>query len=165
MADIAIITKGDIVSQAEREADKGFAVVEFDPLVVRFEPVSCRRMVDAPVINAAGMRGDQLLQILTETVERIDTSDKIVRVSVTGVSEETLKTIPAAQIATLKQKSFALNIRMEREKPDDTSESFGRSSIGRIDTAFIEFLDIVDLQGFDRDRLKREAVKYLAVEE
>ena len=153
------------LSQAEREADKGFAVVEFDPLAVRFEPVSCRPMVDAPVINATGMRGDQLVQVLTDTVERIDTSDKIVRVSVIGVSEETLKTIPADQIAALKQKSFALNIRMEKEKSDETSESFGRSSIGRIDTAFIEFLDIVDLQGFDRDRLKREALRYLAVEE
>jgi len=153
------------LSQSERDADKGFCVVEFDPLRVQFEPVACRAMVDVPVINAAGKRGDQLAQILTETIEKIGASDKIVRVNVTGVSEETLKTIPSAQIAALKQKSFALDVRFEKETSDESSGTFGRSAIGRIDQGFLEFLEIVNLDGFDRDRLKQEALKYLAVEE
>jgi len=153
------------LSQAERQADKGFLLVELDPLKVLFQPVHCRAMVDVPAINAAGKRGDQLAQLLTEAVERIDSSDKIVRLSVTGVTEETLKTIPAAQIAALKQKSFALDVRFEKDKSDEAAGTFGRSAIGRIDTAFLEFLEIADVQGFDRERLKREALKYLAVEE
>ena len=153
------------LSQSEREADKGFCVVELDPLRVQFQPVSCRAMVDIPVINAKGKRGDQLAQIITDAIEKIDSSDKIVRVSVIGVTEETLKTIPSAQIAALKQKSFALDVRFEKEKSDDESGSFGRSAIGRIDHGFLEFLEIVSLDGFDRERLKQEALKYLAVEE
>lgn len=153
------------LSQSEREADKGFCIVELDPLRVQFEPVSCRVMVDVPVINAKGKRGDQLAQIITDAIEKIDSSDKIVRVSVIGVSEETLKTIPSAQIAALKQKSFSLDVRFEKEKSDENSGTFGRSAIGRIDQGFLEFLEIVNLDGFDRDRLKQEAVRYLAVEE
>jgi len=153
------------LSQAEREADKGFLLVELEPLKVEFQPVSCRAMVDLPVINAAGKRGDQLLQILTETVERVDSSDKIVRVNVTNVTEETLKTIPAAEIAELKQKSFALDVRFEKDSSKESAGSFGRGAIGRIDTGFLGFLEIVDLKGFDRERLKKEAMKYLAAEE
>ncbi|MEA3297426.1 MAG: hypothetical protein U9R56_06130, partial [candidate division Zixibacteria bacterium] len=67
--------------------------------------------------------------------------------------------------AELKQKSFALDIRFEREKNETAPREFGRSSIGQLDAAFIEFLDAVDLHGFDRDRLKREALKYLTAEE
>ncbi len=153
------------LSQAERDSAKGFLLVDMDPFDVRFEQISSRVMVDVPTINAKGKRGDQLARIITETVNRVDSSDKIVRVNVTGVSEETLKTLPAQQLTELKRKSFALDIRFERDKSENVSTSFGRSAIGRIDQGFLEFLDTVDVGGLDRERLKHEAIRYLAVEE
>ncbi|MCK4606766.1 MAG: exonuclease SbcCD subunit D [candidate division Zixibacteria bacterium] len=153
------------LSQSERTAAKGFAVVDLEPFRVSFHEINCRQMVDIAAIDATGKRGDELARILREQIERVDAGDKIVRVSVTGVSEETLKTIPAQEIAALKQNSFALDIRFEKEKADGVAPEFGRSSIGRLDVAFVEFLDTVELEGFDRQRLKREALQYLAVEE
>ena len=153
------------LSQSERDAAKGFAVVDLEPLKVSFHEINCRPMVDIAAIDATGIRGDELARILREQVEQVQAGDKIVRVSVTGVSEETLKTILAQEIAALKQNSFALDIRFEKEKAEDDTPEFGRSSIGRLDVAFVEFLDTVELAGFDRDRLKREALQYLAVEE
>ena len=44
------------LSQSEREAAKGFAVVELDPFEVRFEAVRARPMVDLAQIDAAGRR-------------------------------------------------------------------------------------------------------------
>ena len=121
-------------------------------------------MIDIPVVNATGKRGDELARILSEHVARVDSADKIVRIRVTGVSEETLRTIPTAEIAALKERSFALDIRLEKEASDSSDPQFGRTAIGRIDERFLEFLETVDLQGFDRERLKRAAMKYLANE-
>jgi len=153
------------LSQAERDAAKGFVEIELDPFRVTFHEVHCREMVDIQTINAAGKRGDQLAVILKEKIDRLDSSDKIVRVKVEGVTEETLTTMPTEVISALKQKSFALDISFERAKADESSLPFGRSAIGRFDVGFIEFLETVDVRGFDRERLKREALKYLSSEE
>ena len=121
-------------------------------------------MVSLPVISAAGKRGDVLVTLIRESVEQAGSSDKIVRLKVQDVSEETLKTIPADIISSLKQKSFALDISFEKSKSDEAGVAFGRSAIGRLDTGFLRFLETVDLKGFDRERLKREALEYLAEE-
>lgn len=153
------------LSQAERDAAKGFVEIDLDPFRVTFHEVRCREMIDIEAIDASGKRGDQLAVILREKIEHLDSSDKIVRVRVEGVTEETLKTMPTEVISTLKQKSFSLDVSFEKAKTEDSGTSFGRSAIGRLDAGFVEFLETVDLSGFDRERLKREALKYLSSEE
>jgi len=150
------------LSQAEREAAKGFIEIDIEPFHIMFHKVRCREMVSIQTINAVGKRGDELAEILRGKVESLDSSDKIVRVKVEGVTEETLRTIPADVINELKRKSFSLDVNFERAKTDDSDKPFGRSAIGRLDSGFIEFLDAVELSGFDRERLKREALKYLS---
>lgn len=153
------------LSQAERESAKGFAVVDLDPFEVNFHQVDCRAMISLAPINASGKRGDQLAEIIKKEVEAVGGSDKIVRVQVEGVSEETLRTIPAGVISSLKQQSYSLDITFAKEKTDRAVSAFGRSAIGRLDAGFMQFLETVDLEGFDREALKREAMKYLADEE
>lgn len=151
------------LSQAERDSKKGFVEVDLSPFEIVFHEVSTRPMIDMLEINASGKRGDELLRIISDRIERLDSSDKIVRLKITGVSEETLKTIPAGEVSALKEKSFALNLKFERESdsqlPQDIS---GQGFIGRLDYGFLEFLEAADLTGFDRERLKRQATKYLA---
>ena len=116
-------------------------------------------------LRAVGKRGDQVAALITERLAEIDSSDKIVRVSVRGVSQETAKTMPAEVIAELKERSFALDIRLERQEDAQAGLQFGRSAIGRLDHSFLNYLETVDLEGFDRDRLRRDAVKYLTTDE
>lgn len=149
------------LSQQERESAKGFAVVELDPFKVTFEKVRAREMIDLATIDATGKRGDVLVDLIKEELDQIDPSDKIVRVKVSGVSEETLRTIPSDRISTMKQNAFALNIQFEKEKSEDPLVAVGRTGVGRVDTGFLEFLESVDLAGFDRERMRREAMKYL----
>ena len=52
----------------------------------------------------------------------------------------------------------------KKEKATEDKVQFGRSGIGKIDTGFVEFLDTIDLTGFDKERLKQEALKYLSEE-
>jgi DNA repair exonuclease SbcCD nuclease subunit len=150
------------LSQAEREAKKGFVVIDMDPPAIGFQEVSCRPMIDLSEVDATGKRGDELVRMLTDQVQALDSRNKIVRVTVRGVSEEALKTIPTEQISRLKQESYALDVRFEKEKSEEASTQVGRGALGRIDAAFMEFLDSVDLQGFDRERLKAEARRYLS---
>jgi len=152
------------LSQAERDHAKGFVVVDLNPLKVEFRKVRTRDMVSLPVIDASGKRGDQLAAIIKDNVNRVDSSDKIVRLKVEGVSEETLKTIPVSVITELRQKSYSLDITFEKAKSPDDSAGFGRSAIGRLDAGFLQFLETVNLHGFDMERLKRDALNYLAEE-
>lgn len=153
------------LSQAERDSDKGFAVVDFEPFRVRFEKLPSRAMVDLRKIDATGKRGDEVITELCRMLEQVDTSDKIVRVRVDNVTPETLKTVPADTLAELREKAYALDIQFEKGEPDEATGEFGRSAIGRLDLSFVEFLEQADLRGFDRDRLVREAMKYLGSEE
>jgi DNA repair exonuclease SbcCD nuclease subunit len=152
------------LSQAERDEQKGIVVVELEPFQIEFQPVSCRAMVSIAPINAAGKRGDELAEMIQKKVEQVGTSDKIIRVKVEGISEETLKTIPVDVISLLKQNSFMLDITFEKEKTAENEAGFGRTAIGKLDSGFIQFLETVNLAGFDRERLKTEALKYLAEE-
>ena len=153
------------LSQSERESPKGFAVVELEPFKVRFVPVRARVMVDLEVIDASGQRGDQVLEVLRQQLEKVGTADKIVRVRVTNVSPETMKTLPAAELSELKERAFALDVRFEKSVAGAEKNRFGKSAIGRLDLSFIQFLETADLSGFDKKRLTDAALKYLASEE
>lgn len=151
------------LSQSERESAKGFAMIDLDPFKIEFHEVYSRPMLDIKPIEASQMRGDQLAQVIKETVEKLDAADKIIRIKVSGVTEETLKTIPVDVLTDLKQKAYSLNISFEKE--ETTAPQFGRSAIGQLDKGFIQFLDQVDLKGFNKDKLIKEALKFLSEEQ
>ncbi len=153
------------LSQSERESAKGFVEVTLNPFGVVFHEVACREMIDMTPIDATGQRGDELASLIREQLAKVDSSDKIVRVKVKGVTEETMKTIPADVIADLRQKSFALDISFEKQKSTQDSTGFGRSAIGKLDKEFLRFLDTIDLKEFDADRLRQMALTYLSEEE
>ena len=153
------------LSQSERESTKGFAIVDLAQFEVKFIPVSSRTMVDLEVIDCAGQRGDQVLEALKEKLARVGAADKIVRVRVTNVTPETLKTMPATQLSELRDHVFALDVRFEKVAIDSEAGRFGRSAIGRLDQNFIQFLETVDLSGFDKKRLADAALKYLEIGE
>jgi len=152
------------LSQTERDSAKGFAVVELEPFSVRFEPVRSRVMIDLEPIDASGQRGDQLVEALRDMLDKIGADDKIVRVKIANVQPETLRTLPVGVLAELRQKAFALDLRFEKSVPSEDTARFGRSAIGRLDQSFVQFVENSDLEGFDKERLVREALKYLGAE-
>lgn len=153
----------DRLSQAEREHDKGFVVVIFNPFQVEFRKVNCRPMVDIEPVDASGLRGDQLAEIIQQKVTSVGADDKIIRLKVTNVTEETLKTVPSSQLADLKQNAYSLQISFEKDKSaQKDAPQFEKQGIGQIDKGFIEFLETVDLKGFDKERLIKSAMHYLA---
>jgi DNA repair exonuclease SbcCD nuclease subunit len=153
------------LSQSEREAAKGFALVDLEPFKISFVEVASRVMIDLEVIDAAGQRGDQVVALLRQKLEQVGSGDKIIRVKVANVSPETLKTLPAGQLAELKERAFALDVRFEKAVSEGEPSRFGRSAIGRLDQSFLQFLEKADLSGFDPKRLTDKALTYLAAED
>ena len=153
------------LSQAERESEKGFIEVDLDPFEMKFHAVDARAMLDLEVIDATGKRGDELMETISERLKDIDTSNKIIRVKVEGVTEETMKTIPTKELAKLKQDSFSLDVSFRKSERSEPGGEIGKAAIGQLDSEFKKYLQTVDLKGFDEERLKREALRHLGREE
>jgi len=154
------------LSQSERDSVKGFVTVGTDPLQVELVPVATRAMVDIGAVDASGKVGNDLIKTITDAVRKVEPSEKIVRVDVTGVTNESLKTIPASQLAELKAEAFSLNIRFNRDDKPTELPKVGKASIGRLDHSFLQFLEKSEIpEGIERDDLKRLAEEYLSDQE
>jgi DNA repair exonuclease SbcCD nuclease subunit len=152
------------LSQSERESRKGFLEVELNPLSIRFHEVRCRAMIDLPVIRAEGLRGDQVVEAIEREMAAGESEGKVTRVTVEGITEETLRTIPRERLAALREKAFDLDIRLNRKQSADLPQ-IGRAAMGRLDLGFIEYLKSVDLNGLAPDRIIQLAEQYLQGED
>lgn len=153
------------LSQSERESAKGFIEVDLEPFQLKFHEVKTRPMLDLATINAAGKRGDELVQLIRERLEQVQSSDKIVRVKIDHISSETLKTMPSEALAELKRDNFDLRIKFEKEAEGEEPKQFGRAGIGNLAESLEEFLNSQDLTGFDAARIRKEALAYLNASE
>lgn len=150
------------LSQSEQGTDKGFIEVDLDEFSVTFHEVASRPMVDVPMLDATGLRGDEVLTMVRERLSEVGGEDKIVRMRLANVSEEARKTMPTHELQELRQRSYALDVQFQRlKKKSDQAATLGRSGIGRLDKAFLDFLATQSLEGFDIERLKSSALGYL----
>lgn len=148
------------LSQAERESPKGLLEVNLEPFEVVFHDLPVRPMIDLPGIDASGQRGDELGQRLEKQLAEIGTEDKIIRVTVSGVSAETMATLPEDLLRRLKEKSFQLDVRFEKEVPDDTV-AFGDAVGQTLDHKLAEFVRSAETEGFETERLVNRATELL----
>jgi DNA repair exonuclease SbcCD nuclease subunit len=148
------------LSQAERASAKGLLEVFLEPFRAVFHEVPTRPMVDLPRIQAAGKRGDELAEEITRKLAEIDSPDKIVRVTISGVTEETLGTIPPGTLDRLRKENFQLDIRFEKESPN-TPVAFGEAVGQGLEQKLVDFIRAADLQEFAPDRLVELARQYL----
>jgi exonuclease SbcD len=153
------------LSQAERGVTKGFLEISLSPFNVTLHEVPCREVVDIKSFSAAGLRGDQLIVRIRDELDRIQATDKIVRVNVSDMTPETMKTLPGALIGELKESAFDLNLRFEKAPDQGSDRQFGRAAVGRLDSSFAEYLESVELKGLDRARLLEAALRYLRAED
>jgi hypothetical protein len=81
---------------------------------------------------------------------------------VAGITPETLKTVSSEALARLKARSFAVDIRFEKAKADIDDHQMGATALGRLDQAFLQFLESQDMPESEREELKELALQYLA---
>ena len=153
------------LSMAERDAKKGFISLNLDPFALTFHEVGARGMLDLSPVDADGLPVDDLLAVLHNRLDECDSTEKILRLQVTSVSDNILRTLPAGAIAELKQKAFSLDLRFERARDATSGRMFGRSAIGRLEEEFLGHLETIDLSEPERTLFVEEGLKYLHEEE
>jgi len=148
------------LSQAERQSAKGFLEVTLQPFKTVFHELPVRAMIDLPRIEAGHRRGEELARELEQQLEAVGSEDKIIRLTVTGISPETLVTLPDGFIRELKEKCFQLDVRFEKETPQ-AELAFGDAVGQTLDRRLAEFIRAADTKDFDTDRLVTRAVDLL----
>ncbi len=152
------------LSQAEAGHVKGFVEVDFDNASghreIRFHPLKSREMLDLPVIDSRGKSADQIVAELEATITSHQPEDKIIRVKLSGVSEETYRSLPFDKIAELKKRAFSLDVRFEKEDKPEV-DYYADINIGRLDQAFVKFLESRQMTAADREELKKLAIEFL----
>jgi DNA repair protein SbcD/Mre11 len=150
------------LSQSERDFAKGFVEIVLDPFDIRFHEVPSRGMATVRLPDMSGKRGDEIGEMIAAQAVQAGATDNIVRLIVPGISRESLKTLPSDLIAELKKSSFALDIRFESTPPKSLPFSATlHEGIGRLDEAFVAFLDRSELSDEDKARLRASALQYL----
>jgi DNA repair exonuclease SbcCD nuclease subunit len=155
----------DRLSLSERIAAKGFAEVTFEPFEVTFHELTTRPMVDMSPIDATGLRGDQLASVIAERMKDQKAEEQIIRLTITGVTPETMNTVPPQFFRELRQDAFSLDIRFEKAAPETKPSQFGRAAFGRLDEEFAGYLTKANLSGLDKEALLAEATALLAPDE
>ncbi|MDD4051896.1 MAG: hypothetical protein PHR28_08375, partial [candidate division Zixibacteria bacterium] len=150
------------LSQAEAEHAKGFIEVELsagEP-IIRFHEIKSRVMVDMPAVTARGKTAEQIVGELERVVRERNPEDKILRVRLTDIPEETYRSLAFDKIAALKNEAFSLDVRFEKEvKPE--ANPYMDLNLGRLDLAFEKFLEANVVEGIDKARLRTTALEYL----
>jgi len=149
------------LSLAERDSRKGFIALELEPFQIQFQEVAARAMVDLPSIDAGALQADELLTLLDRKLADCHASDKIVRLTVTNVTDTILRSIPAAALGELRQKAFSLDLRFLRAPESRVSRPFGRTAISPLEAEFLKHLATIGLEEKERSVLYQEGLRYL----
>jgi exonuclease SbcD len=150
------------LSQAEAAHAKGFIEAELiggEP-AVRFHEIRAREMLDLPPVTAKGKSADQIMDALVRAVREQKPEDKIIRVRLTDIPEETYRSLAFDKIAELKKEAFSLDVRFEKEIAPDADPQM-EVNLGRLDLTFEKFLEAHVVEGVDKARLRTAALEYL----
>lgn len=152
------------LSQAEAKSEKGLIEVDFtrrtETEMIKFHPVTTRAMLELPAVNAKGKSAQKILAEIEAAVAAQNPGEKIIRIDVAGIPEETYRALSFDKIADLKQKAFSLDIRFEKTEDSQTNRAFDLN-LGRLDHAFETFLADQKIEGLDKARIKELSLQYL----
>jgi len=150
------------LSQAEAGHAKGFIEINLDDDDAKpvFHELPSRTMLDLPPVRASGRSADVIMDELENAVRAQNPEDKIIRIALTDIPEETYRTLPFDRIAALKNEAFALDVRFEKEEKAE-KDLYADLNLGRLDQAFAKFLDSTTVEHLDKDRLRALAIDFL----
>lgn len=151
------------LSQSEAIFPKGIMEVELNTegiVNTSFHEITSRVMRDLPELNVRGKTAEEVISILEKSVGAQDPADKIIRQKVIGISEEVYRSLPFDRLERLKNRSFSLDVKFEKEEKVE-KDIYADLNLGRLDKAFEKFLESMSIENLDRERLKEMAINYL----
>jgi exonuclease SbcD len=167
------------LSMSELGQEKGFVEVEvktstvhspqstdFHPPTfnVKFHPVPTRDMIELPSIDARELDQEQVLQEIDKRTQTEDIAEKIVRLRVKDIPEHVYGSLDFRRVAELKSKAFHFDLRFERKEDKGEAQS-SKTSIGKLNVEFEQFLSQVAVENMKKERLLELGLKYLSVKQ
>ncbi len=152
------------LSMAELGQEKGFMEVDLKKDKIIFHQVPTREMIELPPVDASELDPEQILRQIEERINAQNVEEKIVRLRVNNIDPYIYNSLNFRTISDLKSKAFHFDLRFEK-KEEEKQEIVGRTSIGRLEKEFDQYLQAINTEKLDRQRLKELGLKYLVEKE
>jgi len=168
------------LSMAELGDPKGFLEVDlsappqelksgrtdFQSVHLKFHKVPTREMIELPCIYVSVLGRVDPEKIYDEIEQRIESEnieEKIVRLKVTDIPSHLYNSIDFRKIAEMKSKAFYFDLRLEKTEESKGVSQYAptKSSIGKLNFEFEEYLKNIVIEGLDKEELKELGLKYL----
>ncbi|MCK5127773.1 MAG: exonuclease SbcCD subunit D [candidate division Zixibacteria bacterium] len=152
------------ISQSEAGHPKGFIEVDLaNPDLkkgITFHEIPSRIMLDLPAVKAKGRTVEDIMAEVEQKIKEKKPEDKIIRLKVTDIPEETYRSLPFDKISKMKNEAFSLDIKFEKEeKPEENL--YADLNLGRLDIAFEKFLNMKIIEDLDKDKIRKMAIELL----
>jgi exonuclease SbcD len=151
------------LSMSELGQEKGFAEIDLQTKEVKFHPVPTREMIELSPVNAKELNQEQILKEIEKRVECEDIGEKIVKLKIKSIPEHIYNSLDFRRIGELKSKAFHFDLKFEREEKEGGGQT-ARTSIGKLNSEFQEFLKQVPVENLRKERLLELGLKYLSTE-
>jgi DNA repair exonuclease SbcCD nuclease subunit len=148
------------LSMNELGQEKGFIEVDLEKDEVSFHQVQTREMFELPSIDASTLDPDGVLKEIEKRIEAQDIEEKIVRLKVIDIDSYVYNSLNFRMISELKSKAFHFDLKFE--KKEEEKQIFpDRTSIGRLEKEFSEYLQSIQVEKLDKEKLKDLGMRYL----
>ncbi|MEE9443375.1 MAG: exonuclease SbcCD subunit D [candidate division Zixibacteria bacterium] len=151
------------LSQAESGYKKGIIEAEFGKsglTDIRFHEIPTRVMLDLPPVEARGHSADEIMAQIEQKIRDKTPEDKIIRLKVDGISEETYRALSFDKIAEMKSKAYSLDIQFIKEEKKEDS-LYADLNLGRLDLAFEKFISSSSIEKLEKEKLAKMGIDYL----
>jgi DNA repair exonuclease SbcCD nuclease subunit len=152
------------LSMAELGQKKGFVEIDLDKDEITFHQVPTRKMIELPVIDASELDPDGVLKEIEKRIETQTIEEEIIRLRVTNIDTYVYNSLNFRAISGLKSRAFHFDLRFEK-KEEEKKEFINRTSIGRLEKEFEEYLKNIETEKLDKGKLKELGLKYLTGKE
>lgn len=150
-------------SFAEAHEEKVFLDVELGGAGPRIQPrpTGARPMRDAGVLDATGIGPRELQAMAAQRLEAVTSDGACVRLVVRGIDPAAMRSVDAAEIR--RAAAGALHVDLRFEPRAEESSSLPLPQLATLEGEWDAFLANRTLAGLDRERVRREALRLLAV--
>jgi DNA repair protein SbcD/Mre11 len=146
----------------EWDQEKSFSVVSLLPeaLDVRPHSLRARPMLDLKPVDATGMDPEALLHRLRQALQAQSLESAVVRLRVRNAERASAKALDTAALEEAAKAAFQFSLHVDVRQESGAVQA--PAGLGHLDDEFAAFLEQRAVSGFDKDRLRAEALRLLA---
>ena len=147
----------------EASHPKGFIEYDLDEHKMTFHKIETRKVIDMPVIDAAKLTAEEVMDAVRANAEKFDCKDAIVRQVVENISRSVDNSLDRSYIKTLR--GIATDFTFTTRKPEESTRksAVAAGAAVSLEAEWSDFCDdITDLPaGIDKETFKKMGAEYL----